>query len=249
MPQSAIWGFAIGLASFALLGILYSTGSLEGLDNAARAVADMAGSWKQSHHCDDAEGKLNLSNCMIPFNSGGKGEGSAARANVQGGSLYLYAPPDWSGYASRLGGASAATTITLVTALLLAGLHQWRTSAVALAFALAGGMAVDPLKGLFGGGYPSGHTIGATLQFGLLLMLGTVAWRRSGGPMRPDLGRHALYAWITLAVAVGLDRLFMGVHELSHVLAGWAFGVALACAALIVDQGWNRHSSPRAGAS
>jgi undecaprenyl-diphosphatase len=66
--------------------------------------------------------------------------------------------------------------------------------------------------------FPSGHSSGiATLvTVGLVL-----AW--------PHLAPHArrLWAWagVALVLLVGLTRMWLGVHYLSDVLAGWALGV------------------------
>lgn len=85
--------------------------------------------------------------------------------------------------------------------------------------------------------FPSGHALYAAATYLSLAVVVTV-------------GVHASWAklivWIgaaTLIVAVGLSRIYLGVHWPSDVLAGWALGVAVAAGTLAVVQ--RRHSSAR----
>ena len=80
----------------------------------------------------------------------------------------------------------------------------------------ANGGALDPSKS-----FPSGHSSGiaASVVVGLVL-----AW--------PVLTARARRLWlavgVVLTVVVGFSRLWLGVHYLSDVLAGWSLGVAWA---------------------
>ncbi|ONH25866.1 bifunctional DedA family/phosphatase PAP2 family protein [Pseudofrankia asymbiotica] len=84
------------------------------------------------------------------------------------------------------------------------------------------------------GGYafPSGHTAMATIGYGLaaVLLLRILSGRRS------RVAAVAAGALATvLAIAVGLSRVYLGVHWPSDVAGGWSFGVAwLALAASVV---------------
>lgn len=60
--------------------------------------------------------------------------------------------------------------------------------------------------------FPSGHAFGATVLYPLL---GYVAGRRA-----------LIGCGIALAVAIGLSRVFLGVHWLSDVAGGWLLGAA-----------------------
>jgi undecaprenyl-diphosphatase len=75
-----------------------------------------------------------------------------------------------------------------------------------------------PLTGFSGSGFPSGHAAHALIYPWLALTM-TVR-------LRPGMagGSALLAVGIALAVAVGLTRVYLGVHYLSDVSAGWALG-------------------------
>lgn len=119
----------------------------------------------------------------------------------------------------------------------------------ALAFTLAvasAAIALPLLKLLFGrvrpdviwqlvmenkASFPSGHALGAAVTFPLLGLFSGRGW--------------ALWAGIALALAIGLSRVFLGVHWLSDVAGGWLLGAAWVCATLAVMGGRLKHSSSR----
>ena len=81
----------------------------------------------------------------------------------------------------------------------------------------------DPVSDFSGYSMPSAHALNAALGVGLLLWL---AW--------PAL-RHRLWwvaAGVLVVVVTGLDRVLLGAHYPSDVLAGWAVG------AVTVVVGW-----------
>ena len=78
-----------------------------------------------------------------------------------------------------------------------------------------GGATYDGLS------FPSGHSSGIATLVTIALVL---AWPRLPGRQR----RLALAAGAALVVLVGLTRMWLGVHFLSDVLGGWAFGAAWA---------------------
>ncbi len=67
--------------------------------------------------------------------------------------------------------------------------------------------------------FPSGHALCSTVFIGLLAIL--------VGRMQP--GRRALYYSLAVValLAVGLDRVYLGVHWPSDVLAGYVMGVII----------------------
>jgi len=75
--------------------------------------------------------------------------------------------------------------------------------------------------------FPSGHALGSFLYFGCLsfIVLGEVR--------RPALryGLVTLFALIT--VAVGLSRVYLGVHYLGDVIAAWLLGGAILVVAIL----------------
>ena len=88
----------------------------------------------------------------------------------------------------------------------------------------------DPLTTIDGYSFPSGHAAGAGLLLAAAVLLTHVT------VPRPRL-RYALDGlWVLLALLIGLDRILLGVHFTSDVLAGWLLGagVTLAVAALLV---------------
>ena len=76
-----------------------------------------------------------------------------------------------------------------------------------------GGAAYDSLS------FPSGHSSGIATLVTIALVL---AWPRLSTARR----WLALAAGVALVVLVGLTRMWLGVHFLSDVLGGWAFGAA-----------------------
>ena len=97
------------------------------------------------------------------------------------------------------------------------------------------GVALIPLPATYS--FPSGHALVASLYFGVLtfIVLGEVS--------NPKL-RYALVALFGfLAVAVGLSRVYLGVHFLGDVLAGWLLGGAIVVVAIL---GYFALSQPKA---
>ncbi|MCO1660899.1 phosphatase PAP2 family protein [Pseudonocardia humida] len=99
-----------------------------------------------------------------------------------------------------------------------------------------------PLAAVGDPSFPSGHALGSTVAYGVVLM---VAW--------PLLGRRARIgaaaATVALLVAVGATRLALGVHYLSDVVGGWMLGGLWLAATAVAFAGWRRAGGlPRSGA-
>jgi undecaprenyl-diphosphatase len=73
--------------------------------------------------------------------------------------------------------------------------------------------------------FPSGHAMTAAVTCGLLLWL----LARSGAG--PGLRRTAALLAVVSVLGVGFTRLYLGVHWLTDVLAGWLLGVCLVAVA------------------
>ncbi len=92
----------------------------------------------------------------------------------------------------------------------------------------------EPLVGFSGSSFPSGHAAYSVLYVWLAV---TIVIR-----LRPGMARGAavVAVGIALTALVGLSRVYLGVHYLSDVSAGWALGVAAfslcAAVALVVSQ-------------
>ncbi len=146
-----------------------------------------------------------------------------------------------------LGSSVVLVPAATVTAVILGMRRRWYELAVLLLSALAIGIGVDIAKEAIArprpdGGlvevssysFPSAHAAYSVFYTWLAV---TIAVR-----IRPDMARRALLitAGLVMTGLVGLSRVYLGVHYLSDVTAGWAFGafwVALfATGALIVSQ-------------
>jgi len=157
----------------------------------------------------------------------------------------------WAGIPLGMGAEEAAMTAAVATVALLLAFGAWRSAIVVAAVATVGGYLVGPLK--YGGPwapYPSGHTIGATMMWGLFLLLAVRTARRSGKDLWPNAERIALTAWAVLGLAVGLDLVNSGYHVFSDILLGWSYSVAMVFLALGLDKAWEgrrilRMSAPR----
>ena len=78
----------------------------------------------------------------------------------------------------------------------------------------------DPISHAPGYSFPSGHAFNTTVIATVMVFL---LW-----PLMSTAGRRVAIALAVLAsVAVGLDRIFLGVHFPSDVLAGWILGLGI----------------------
>lgn len=81
----------------------------------------------------------------------------------------------------------------------------------------------DPLSHAPGYSFPSGHAFNAAVVATVVVFL---LWPL----LRPTARRVATVVAVVGVLAVGLDRVFLGVHFASDVVAGWVlgFGISLA---------------------
>ena len=85
----------------------------------------------------------------------------------------------------------------------------------------------DPIAVLASNSFPSGHATGTGAGAGIAIVLTMVFVRRQG------LRRALTALWLGIALIVGLDRLLLGVHNASDVVAGWALAAALVIVGLL----------------
>jgi undecaprenyl-diphosphatase len=124
----------------------------------------------------------------------------------------------------------AEATVVLVV---LMYLREWRLGAIWIVVTFGGFKFVDLLKDYYdrprpdvieplldesGRSLPSGHAAGSVLVFGLLAYLLIRFTRRAGFFLLPLLG--------LLILGIGFSRIYLGVHWLSDVVAGYVFGSA-----------------------
>jgi membrane-associated phospholipid phosphatase len=91
----------------------------------------------------------------------------------------------------------------------------------------------DPVTVAGGYSFPSGHALNSVLFVSCLLVL--VLPAASGVPR--------VVAWaagIGLVLLVGVDRIGLGVHYLSDVLAGWVVALATVAATVAAFETWRR---------
>jgi undecaprenyl-diphosphatase len=134
---------------------------------------------------------------------------------------------------TALGSAAVNLPLAALAALLLAVRRRWSEAAVLVAAVAIIYIGVDelknetarprpshPLTDAEGWAFPSGHAAHAVIFPWLALTL-TVR-------LRPGMagGSALLVLGIALAALVGLSRVYLRVHYLSDVSAGWALGVA-----------------------
>jgi YegS/Rv2252/BmrU family lipid kinase len=86
----------------------------------------------------------------------------------------------------------------------------------------------DPLQSLDSFSFPSGHASGIASAAGVVLVLTALLVRRSG------TRRVITVVALLLVVVVGADRVLLGVHHLSDVLAGYAVGMFWALTAIVL---------------
>ncbi|WP_298670256.1 phosphatase PAP2 family protein [uncultured Sphingomonas sp.] len=141
---------------------------------------------------------------------------------------------------TALGGVTVLAFVVAATTGLLLVRRLWLTAALVVAATTIGSLVVDVLKTIFsrprpeivdhivaanGYSFPSGHAANSAIVY--LTIAALVSQVTRGHATRLYI---ALIAG-TLVAAIGLSRVYLGVHWPSDVLAGWSFGTlwALGC--------------------
>jgi undecaprenyl-diphosphatase len=145
--------------------------------------------------------------------------------------------PHWLPSAVRdvtaLGSSTVLTMVVAITACFLALQRRWRSTLLVLAATILGSLAVTLVKALIARSrpdlidrlmeetshsFPSGHAANSAIVYltlATLLFPVVRGWRMRG---------FVLATAMLLVGAIGVSRVYLGVHWPSDVLAGWAFG-------------------------
>lgn len=134
---------------------------------------------------------------------------------------------------TALGGGTVLTMIVASTAGFLAMRRHWLTLALVLGGTISGSLAVGMIKTLVGrprpsvidhlvdawsASFPSGHAANsATIYLTLALLLMQIVEQRA-------VRWYLIAVAVLLVTAIGVSRVYLGVHWPSDVLAGWSFG-------------------------
>ena len=138
--------------------------------------------------------------------------------------------------------ATLIVLVVLVALGLLLARRTWLAARVVVASGV-GGLVVLGLKSLFhrarpveqiipagGFSFPSGHAFASTVFYGMMVVL---VWHLTD---RPWVRALASVLGAGVIVAVGLSRVYLNVHYLTDVLAGWSVGLAwLIASVLLID--------------
>lgn len=134
---------------------------------------------------------------------------------------------------TAVGGTTVLTLIVVATIALLLSRRLWLTAALIAASTISGAWAVtqmklhvgrprpdivDHLVQVSGNSFPSGHAANSAIVYLTLVALGSQVTQ--GRATRNTL----LAGAILLVGAIGVSRVYLGVHWPSDVLAGWSFG-------------------------
>ncbi len=159
---------------------------------------------------------------------------------------------------TNLGSAAVVWPLAAIAAAILAARRRWAEFGVLVVGMLIVIFGVHELKsvvdrprpdggltGFSGSSFPSGHTAYSTFYLWLAV---TIVLRLRVGMAR---GALVVVGGIAITALVGLSRVYLGVHYMSDVNAGWALGAAAfsLCAAVALTISTVRQNGGRATAA
>lgn len=133
-----------------------------------------------------------------------------------------------------LGGPFGQAAMVTIVAVLCAWKRRWRWMAYLLVTSVGGGLldtllklhfararpaVSDAIRAAHGFSFPSGHAMGSIVTFGALAYLATrvlKTWPAQSA---------AIALAITVILSVGISRVYIGVHWISDIAAGYAAGL------------------------
>jgi undecaprenyl-diphosphatase len=119
----------------------------------------------------------------------------------------------WIGLTKRLRGRAIWAFVTMMTGWAIGGVSKLLVHRVRP-------VVDEPLSHSPGYSFPSGHALNIAVAGSVMVVL---VW-----PLLDRAGRGLAVALAIVAgLAVGLDRIFLGVHFPSDVIAGWLLGLAI----------------------
>lgn len=140
---------------------------------------------------------------------------------------------------TALGGTTVLTIAIVVTLGALAVERLWLTAGLVFAATVSGSLAVDLAKHVVARprpdvvphlvevtslSFPSGHSANSAIVYLTLATLLTQVIPNEA------LRRYVIGVAVVLVTAIGISRVYLGVHWPSDVLAGWSFGTLWALA-------------------
>ncbi|WP_330233532.1 phosphatase PAP2 family protein [Nocardia sp. NBC_00508] len=134
---------------------------------------------------------------------------------------------------SVLSGTIAMTVLATLTCMGLSWQRRWPAAALVAGAGLGAGLLVRGGKNLVGRArppvedhlisvanlsYPSGHSVGSFVVIGVVAVVALPSVRG------PSLRILAATAAVVFVAAVGLSRIYLGVHWATDILGGWCIG-------------------------
>lgn len=96
-----------------------------------------------------------------------------------------------------------------------------------------------PVASAPGGSFPSGHALGATVTYGVLVLVFLPA-------VPPRFRRAVVGLAVGVVLLVGVTRVALGVHHPTDVVAGWLLGALWLTATATAFRRWRREEGHRA---